>query len=332
MKKWQVIILVFFQLVTGSTAQAELNALAFSEAERISDLLDQAEDQIDFARTKLTIDKIIDPTIDIEGTLKQIHRMVEHIRTMLGSNPTSKDKVLAIKKYLYEVGPWNDSRPYRYDFDDPLGTKISNKLLSNYMASRKGNCVSMPFLFIILGQKLGIDVTASTAPLHVLVKYTDTETGITVNLETTSGANPTRDEWYRKQMPMTDEAIANGLYLQKLSKKETAVVMATILAEYYFERHELEKTIIISDIQLAHYPKYDVAMLTKGSSFYLLLEREFVKKYPNPNMIPINERARLKYLSDSNRFWFEKAESLGWREPRKDHEADYLRTVEKDAK
>ncbi len=31
----------------------------------------------------------------------------------------------------------------------------------------------MPFLFIILGQKLGLDVTASTAPEHVFVKYRD---------------------------------------------------------------------------------------------------------------------------------------------------------------
>jgi len=69
----------------------------------------------------------------------------------------------------------------------------------------------MPFLFIILGDKLGIDVTASTAPLHVFVKFTDTD-GKTYSLETTSGANFSRDAWYREQMPMTNQAIDNGVY------------------------------------------------------------------------------------------------------------------------
>lgn len=46
----------------------------------------------------------------------------------------------------------------------------------------------MPFLFIILGDRLGINVTASVAPLHVFVKFTD-ENGVIHNLETTSGTN-----------------------------------------------------------------------------------------------------------------------------------------------
>ena len=189
----------------------------------------------------------------------------------------------------------------------------------------------MPFLFIILGQRLGIDVTASTAPRHVFVKFADGETGASVNLETTSGANPTRDEWYRQQMPMTNEAIANGMYLQKLSKTETVALMASVLAEYCSDRQEHEKVIAICDVILARYPKYDTPMLMKGRSFYLLLEKHFIKKYLKPSMIPLNERAYFEYLSHNNRYCFEKAESLGWREPPRESESNYLKTVEKDA-
>lgn len=333
MLKLRINILALFLVFSGwnSTAQAEPGINTFPEAKRIQAMLEQPESQIDLSRNKLIIDKMIDPNIDIEASLKQIDNIAAKIRTMLGNSTSSKDKMLAIKKYLYEIGEWNNFRPYQYDFDDPLGTKISNKLLPNYIASRKGNCISMPFLLIVLGEKLGIDVTASTAPLHVLVKYTDDKTGATINLETTSGANPAREEWYRKQMPMTDEAIDNGLYLQKLTKKETVVVMTTVLVEHYSKNQEYEKAIAITNIQLEHYPIYYAAMLSKGSVSYRLLEKHYLQKYPQPNQIPANERGYFKYLANNNRYWFAKAESLGWREPGKDDESKYLDIVKRDA-
>ena len=79
---------------------------------------------------------------------------------------------------------------------------------------------------------IGLNVTASTAPLHVFVKFTD-EKGKTINLETTSGANPARDSWIRKHFPISNKALKNGLYLQKLSKKETVAIMVEQLMQHY---------------------------------------------------------------------------------------------------
>lgn len=217
--------------------------------------------------------------------------------------------MLAIKKYLYEPGVWNNFQVYHYDFDDPLGAKIANKLIPNYLFSKKGNCVSMPILFIILGQKIEIKVTASEAPLHVFVKYTDDATGTTYNLETTSGANPARDEWYQQEMPMTNEAIANGIYLKALTKKEAVVVMATVLLEFF--------------------PKNITAILWKGGAYAKLLDRDFLQKYRTLREIPVNQRSRFQYLADNNQLWFDKAESLGWRKPSQEDEKNYLRAVNK---
>ena len=168
---------------------------------------------------KLSIDRLIDPNTDVEGTLKTIDSMVEQIKAMLREDDSSMVKMLSLKKYLYHKGDWNQYKPYQYDFADPLGTKIENKLLATYLKTKKGNCVTMPLLFVILGERLGLKVTLSTAPLHYFVKFTEDETGKTHNLETTSGAGFTREAWYREQMPMTDKAIANGIYLQALQRK-----------------------------------------------------------------------------------------------------------------
>ncbi len=304
---------------------------SFSEAQRVKALLEQPENAIDFAQAKLSIDKLVDPAIDVEANLKKIDAIVKTIQSLLPAGASSQDKMLALKKYIYEAGAWNDYRPFQYDFADPKGTKISNKLLTTYLATRKGNCVSMPLLFIILGQKLGIDVTASTAPLHVLVKYTDTDTGQTYNLEATSGANPARNVWYQQTMYITDQALANKIYLQKLSKRETVAVMATVLAEDYHGKQEYEKAMMISDVVLKYYKNAVGSMLMKGSLFYRLLAKHYLSKYPAPYLIPPPERPYFEFLDINNRHWFEKAEVLGWREPSQEDEQSYLKTVKQDA-
>jgi len=309
----------------GGVPGSGINAVP--EAKRVKTILQQPESIMDLAVVKLTIDKMIEPSIDINANLKKIDSIVVQILAMAGSNSSSNAKLLALKRYLYEKGPWNNNEPYQYDFADPRGTKINNKLLPTYLATKKGNCVSMPFLFVVLGQRLGLDVSASTAPEHYFVKYTDPDVGITYNLETTSGANPTRDMWYRQEMPMTDEAIANGIYLQALTKRETAALMATILAENFAERREPEKVIAIADAVLPFYPKNIGLILGKGSAYSRLIKRDFEAKYPRPVDIPATEVPYFHFLAAQNRFWFAKAESLGWQQPSMGQEVRYQETV-----
>lgn len=316
-----VIIQNVFAEITGDFV--ELNALRT--------ILEKDEEQLDLAEVKFSIDKLIVSSIDVKSELTKIDKMVADIQSMLLPESSAMEKMLAVKKYIYTPGEWNNYKAYQYDFDDPLGTKITNKLLSNYIKNKKGNCVTMPFLFIILGDRLGINVTASIAPLHVLVMFTDTD-GKRYNLETTSGAGFTRDTWYRKQMPMTEKAIENGIYLQPLTKKETVAVMMTILAEYFFQEEEYKKSVAISDLTLKYYPKYVNSMLRNGSAFYRLLQESFVKKYPNSNNIPKEQRELFHFLSKGNRYWFAKAEELGWQEPKPDFNAEYLQKVRHDAK
>ena len=156
MRNPKSLLIICFLLLGSATVQAQPSSSVFPEDKSIYALLDQTENQIDLARTKLTIDKIIDPSIDVEHNLKKIDEIVEQIRVMLSNNPTSKEKMLAIKKYLYEAGPWNDFHIYQYDFDDPVGAKITNKLLPNYMASRRVTVFLCHFCSLSLDKDWGL--------------------------------------------------------------------------------------------------------------------------------------------------------------------------------
>lgn len=89
---------------------------------------------------------------------------------------------------------------------DSYGQIPGNKLLADYLDDRQGNCVTMPLMMIILGQRIGLDITAATAPIHVLVKFGDDESKLW-NLEDTSGGFLARDQHYRGLLPISDRAM-----------------------------------------------------------------------------------------------------------------------------
>jgi hypothetical protein len=188
--------------------------------------------------------------------------------------------------YIYGIGPWNGYRPYAYDHGDPYGRVISHKLLSHYLAIRRGNCVSMPALFLILADRLGLPVTLSLAPQHVFVRYTDRASGKTFSLETTSGAYPARDVWYREQMPMTDRAVQSGVYLKTLSRQEDLAVMASTVLEAEFQNKHYRDVVAIADEILKRYPAFAPALILKGDAYVEFIRDKFQSRYPTPADIP----------------------------------------------
>jgi regulator of sirC expression with transglutaminase-like and TPR domain len=230
---------------------------------------------------------------------------------MTGPRASEGAKIDAVRKVLYEPGPWNGNRPFTYDQSDPFGENVQHKLLSHYLKTRRGNCVTMPTLFMIVGRGIGLNLTLTTAPLHVLVRYT--RPGLhPFNIEATSGCSSARDEWYRQKMPMSDLAVESGLYLRTHTERETVAVMATTVLDYLASVGRNEEAIKAADAILAANPKDGYTMVRKGSVLAAMLQAEFISKYPTPNLIPTNLRPRYAALAAANQKAFADAEGLGW--------------------
>ncbi|MEM8851154.1 MAG: transglutaminase family protein [Pseudomonadota bacterium] len=256
---------------------------------------------------------MIDSSIDATAQLQQIDRMVADVEAMLPHGASSRDKLDALRRYVYEPGPWNGGRAFSYDHSDPFGQDLQNKLLADYLQDRQGNCITMPFLFVILGQRLGLDVVPALAPLHVLVKFTDDD-GRTWNLETTSGAGFARDQHYRDQLPITDAAIANGIYLAPLNRRETMAAMAVLVVEHLIDQGRYEEAMDVAHVLLSQNPRFVYAMIKKGTAAYYLMRDEYQSRYATFEDVPVEKRGRLRRLLELNAAAFERAEALGWRQ------------------
>lgn len=257
---------------------------------------------------------MIDPDIDIDAEVARVEAMAVELARQVPPLAPSRVKVDLLRRYVYQSGPWNQYRAFSYDLGDPFGRVLRNKLLPTYLNTRKGNCVSMPILFLALGERIGLDLSLATAPEHVFIKFRDDD-GTFYNLETTSGAGVTRDLWMRKLLPMTDAAINNGIYMRPLTKKEAIGVMAGVLLTHYGRLKLTDARIALAKLMLEIDARDVTAMLSLRAAYHYMWTTEFVEKYPTPNHIPIPERPRFVELERNLLAWQRKAEALGWRMP-----------------
>lgn len=276
-------------------------------------VLGQPESRLDFLEAAVTFDRLVDKNSDVSATRALVARLVDAAQQMAGPSPTDRYKLAAVRKAIYGTGAWNHNRPFTYDLSDPFGRQVRSKMLSTYVRTRKGNCVSMPVLFLIVADRLGLKVRLAAAPLHLFVRYTDAA-GVEHNLEATSGGNEAPAEIYRRNMPMSDRAIQSGLYMRTLTKRETIAQMAASVLDFLMAERRYQEAADVADAMLAVNPRDAYALVKKGSAMGELMRAEFLDRYPSPALIPPSLRARYAMLAAANEKAFRDAEVLGWAE------------------
>ncbi|HHA2758529.1 MULTISPECIES: transglutaminase family protein [Stenotrophomonas] len=304
-------------------------SLAASDLSPLRAQFQLPDDRVDYTASKLEVDRIIDPSTDTAAVRRQLDQWERAVRGNVPANPTARQVLDALLKTLYVPGEWNQGKPFTYDLSDPLGKNPKNKQLATYLASRKGNCVSMPILFAILGQRLGLPIALATAPNHVLVKFADDEQQAWVNVEATAGGFKW-DSSYERETGITEQAMDNGLYLRPLLPHEAMGVIASSLMEHYGAKKDAESLMAVADLALAANPKDSVAMIWKANAYYLQIQQRYKAKYPNPADVPPELHEDYRRLSNENLAWFAKAESLGWTQKTPEQEASYLQSIQRE--
>lgn len=324
MSRAWVLILVLLSAAPPAPAQGAPSEPP--ELAPLRELFVLPDKDIDLGQAKLLIDHVIDPSVNVSVRLAQLDAMAAEIRAALPPGATSFDRAQYLRGYLYALGPWSGQTPFQYDLSDPHGNVFEHRLLHDYMDSRKGNCITMPLLFLILGQRLGLDVNLSTAPQHLFVKFTDPASGSTFNIEATDGGLAAEDEFYVEKMEISKQALEERVYLQALTAKEAVATMMTVLCEHYEKQKEWERSRVVAEVVLDHYPKSVYAMVKMGNSYAGLMDETRRRAALG---LSDSQMEELRYLSKQNEYWFTKAEELGWHEPSEAQELAYIASVRK---
>ena len=301
-------------------------------AVKLRELLSLPESKIDYGSVKLAIDKMVDPSADVDRAEMQIGALFREAAALCGYSfarqVSVEARVDALRTCLYRRGPWNENRPFRYDLEnDPTGKGIlENNLLPTYLDKRLGNCVSMPILFLVLAQRMGVEACRSTAPEHVFVKVRD-ESGVYTNHECTHDGGLKADVSYVREFEITPEAVKLGTYLRPLSKKEGILVMAEVLGSHYFRKEDGASLRAFADLVSEMNPGSLQAIHWTTAVYGLTLDAKFKKRYQRYEDVPPGERDEVRRLLRTIRDLEAKAHALGWRPMSAAFEQNYRELV-----
>jgi regulator of sirC expression with transglutaminase-like and TPR domain len=293
----------------------------------IAQILKLPEDQIDLGVSALVIEKLYHTDINITSSLKKIDEIVRTIQKMPEYGDSSLEKMGTVLKYFYTPSEWNQYKVYQYDLDDLTGQKNPVSTVHYLLNNRYGNCLSLPTLLTVVGQRLGVDIKLAIAPSHVYAHYKGDDGSIT-NIEATSGTLLS-DSSYIRSLGIHPDAISNEIYLQSLSNKQAVAVLLVELSRHYMHKKDYENAEKIANLALSHHPKLTRAMLVKGNIYSLLLQNELARLKSINQPIGVEQRRYLDPLYQNNIAWFEKAEELGWRQPPPDFDEKYKQSMER---
>lgn len=122
--------------------------------------------------------------------------------------------------------------PFKYDFEDFRGEKDYSKMfVYKMLVTGKGQCHSMPLLYLMIAEQLGAKANLSLAPQHSFIQFPD-NAGRMVNFETTNG-NLVSNAWLIQSGFITAKALQNKTYLDTLSQRQLyAQILGDLLLGY----------------------------------------------------------------------------------------------------
>jgi hypothetical protein len=123
-------------------------------------------------------------------------------------------------KYIDKNGIAKIHQPLKYDFNDYSGDlDYSKQFVSKLLYTGKGQCHSMPLLYLILANEIGAKANLAYSPNHSYIAFPDNENNF-YNFECTSACFPSYS-FIMSSGYITNEAIKSGIYTVPTSLKET---------------------------------------------------------------------------------------------------------------
>jgi len=178
---------------------------------------------------------------EFENVLKQTAQLVKQIlkRENLSAKSNTALNYGIMKLYQQKNTYYNPKtkqtiniKPLQYDFDDFLGKKDYTKMFAiKLLSTGKGQCHSLPLLYLMIAEQLGAKAYLSLAPQHSFIQFVDYKGNI-LNFETTNG-NLVSSNWLLQSGYINSNALKSKIYLDTLSQRKLyAQCLADLLLGY----------------------------------------------------------------------------------------------------
>jgi len=216
-------ILIFFRIITITLISyyliATAHALTSQKSENIQERLEiitsSTENEIDLVESLLLISQHWDKTLNVEFLREELVKLTTSVKAKLDGDPTSTNTVEILRNVIHK------QFGFKYtDAVDPSGIPIdsSELFIHGLLKNRRGYCMNLSLLYLIVGEKLSLPLYGVALPNHFFVRY-ETERQ-KINIESTQNGISLPNKYYYDRFSV-EENPPNRFFMKNLSKKET---------------------------------------------------------------------------------------------------------------
>lgn len=292
MTKYKFLLLLFFFSKFCATAQnLETQEKNFEQSFALLNSMLVDEKNYSFKKAVLSVENAyLDNQLDTLFTNNQIKLLNNLSNSIINSRTleySEKDKdimnkrasIFSIMHDTIQINHQNEEyrfMPFSYDFNDVFGHKTrENLFVSKLLQTHKGNCHSLPYLYKILAEELGITANLALAPNHVYIKHRSVKDGM-YNTELTSGIFPI-DAWIMASGFVHIDAIRNGVYMKALNNRESIALVLIDLADNYnakFPNNDGTFILKCCETAIKEYPNFATALILQAETHKKQMKKE----------------------------------------------------------
>jgi regulator of sirC expression with transglutaminase-like and TPR domain len=225
-------------IASAQTVASRANTAEATFPADIQRVLDLPENRIDTGWAALTFAREIYPEIEVVAYSARIDALAAEARQFIArQGRRDPDSVVrALNTWYY--------RSYGVQYDHaPNGRATrSNYFINGLLDTKRGQCITLPMLYMAIAQRLGYPVYAVMAPEHTFVRFVDPSLR-EQNIDLSQGAGYSSDAEYAFDLNISPEAIASGAYLRTLTRRQYLGVLLQQNAIVFSEQGNLDRAI-----------------------------------------------------------------------------------------
>ncbi len=190
--------------------------------------------------------------VDPAAVEKEISRLAGKLIDALGEEKSPREVVSALNRILFvEEG---------FTYDCVAGNP-DNYLLHRVIARRRGNCLGLTALYLLLAERLSLPLHGVYVPSHCFVRYEDA--GVRINIETGEKGAEWEDERYLREFQLARE----WPYMRSLGRKEMIAVYLKSFGAAYSRKGREDHALRLYREAAAFYPGLPDVYFNAGVSF-----------------------------------------------------------------
>ena len=190
--------------------------------------------------------------VDPAAVEKEISRLAGKLSDALGEERNPREVIAALNRILFvEEG---------FTYDCVAGNP-DNYLLHRVIANKRGNCLGLTSLYLLLAERLSLPLHGVYVPSHCFVRYEDA--GVRINIETGEKGAEWEDERYLRKFQL-----ARGWpYMRSLGRKEMIAVYLKSLGAAYSRKGREDHALRLYREAAGFYPGLPDVYFNAGVSF-----------------------------------------------------------------